>query len=156
MPTLALNKKANFDYNLLETFEAGLVLLGHETKAVKDGHVSLIGSYVSARLSKINQTELFLVGAHISKYRHAGNLEDYNPLRERKLLLKKKEISYLLGKKQVSGLTLIPLKIYTKRSFVKVEIALAQGKKKYDKREDLKKRDLDRQLKTLTKKEIRR
>jgi SsrA-binding protein len=156
MPTLALNKKANFNYNLQETFEAGLVLRGYETKAIKDGHVSLIGAYISTRFSSSGHPELFLVGAHVSKYKHAGLMEDYNPLRERKLLMKKTEINYLIGKKQTLGLTLIPLKIYTKRSLVKIEIALAQGKKKYDKREDLKKRDIDRQIQTLTKRSFKK
>ena len=153
MPVLATNKKASFDYKLLETFEAGLVLFGHEVKAIKDGHVSLKGSYISFRYQN-NKPELYLIGAHISKYRHAGNLEDYNPTRERKILLKAKEINHLLGKKEESGLTLVPVKIYTKHSLIKIELALAEGKKKFDKRSDLKKRDLDRQISTLMKKRL--
>lgn len=153
MPVLATNKRANFDYKLLETFEAGLVLYGYEVKAVKDGHVSLKGSYISFRYLD-NKPELYLIGTHISKYRHAGNLPDYNPLRERKILLKNKEIQHLLGKKQENGLTLVPVKIYTKHSLIKLEIALAEGKKKYDKRADLKKKDLDREISTLMKKRL--
>jgi SsrA-binding protein len=154
MPSLATNKKANFDYKLLETFEAGLVLHGYEVKAVKDGHVSLKGAYISFRYLN-GSPELYLIGAHISKYRHAGNLPDYNPLRERKLLLRNSEIKHLLGKKQENGLTLVPVKIYTKRSLIKMEVALAEGKKKFDKRDDLKKKDLDRQISTLMKRGLR-
>ncbi|MEI6835303.1 MAG: SsrA-binding protein SmpB [Candidatus Falkowbacteria bacterium] len=154
MPVLATNKKANFDYKLLETFEAGLVLFGHEVKAIKDGHVSLKGAYISFRYLN-SAPELFLIGAHISKYRHAGNLPDYNPIRERKILLRNREIQHLLGKKQENGLTLVPVKIYTKRSLIKMELALAEGKKKFDKREDLKKKDLDRQISTLMKRGLR-
>ncbi len=154
MPTLATNKKASFDYKLLEILEAGLVLYGHEVKAVKDGHISLKGSYISFRYLN-GVPELYLIGAHISKYRHAGNLPDYNPIRERKLLLKNREIKHLLGKKEENGLTLVPVKIYTKRSLIKMELALAEGKKKFDKRDDLKKKDLDRQISTLMKQRLR-
>jgi SsrA-binding protein len=153
MPTLATNKKAHFDYKLLEIIEVGLVLLGHEVKAVKDGHVSLKGSYVSFRYQN-KKPELYLIGAHISKYRHAGNLESYNPIRERKILLKTKEINHFLGKKEENGLTLVPVKIYTKHSLIKMELALAEGKKKFDKRADLKKKDLDRQISTLMKQRL--
>ena len=154
MPVLATNKKATFDYKIIETFEAGLVLFGHEVKAVKDSHVSLKGAYISFRYLN-GSPELFLIGAHISKYRHAGNLPDYNPIRERKILLRNREIQHLLGKKQENGLTLVPIKIYTKRSLIKMELALAEGKKKFDKRDDLKKKDLDRQISTLMKRGLR-
>ena len=153
MPVLATNKRANFDYKLLETLEAGLVLYGYEVKAIKDGHVGLKGSYISFRYLN-NKPELYLIGAHISKYSHAGNLLDYNPLRERKILLKNKEIQHLLDKKQENGLTLVPVKIYTKHSLIKLEIALAEGKKKYDKRADIKKKDLDREISTLMKRRL--
>lgn len=150
MPQLAQNKKANFDYELLEKYEAGLVLYGHEVKAVRAGQVSLKGSFISLR-TKNGKTELYLVGCQISPYKNAGPLPDYNQTRERKLLLKNEEISRLLGKKQIEGLTLIPLKIYTNHSFLKLEFAVARGKKKYDKREAIKKREVDRKLRSLTK-----
>lgn len=150
MPRLAQNKKANFDYELLEKYEAGLALLGHEVKAVRAGQVSLKGSFISLR-TKNGKTELYLIGCQISPYKQAGPLPDYNQTRERKLLLKKEEISKLLGKKQTEGLTLIPLQIYTKHSFLKLEFAVARGKKKYDKREAIKKREVDRNLRSLTK-----
>ncbi len=150
MPQLAQNKKANFDYELLEKYEAGLVLFGHEVKAVRAGQLSLKGSYISVR-TKGGKTELYLIGCQISPYKQAGPLPDYNQTRERKLLLKKEEIKKLVGKKQTEGLTLIPLKIYTNHSFLKLEFAIARGKKKYDKRASIKKREVDRQLRTLTK-----
>ncbi|MDD3285616.1 MAG: SsrA-binding protein SmpB [Patescibacteria group bacterium] len=155
MPTLANNRRASFDYDLLENYEAGLVLFGHEAKSAKAGHVNLSGAYVSLR-SGSDGSELWLVGAHISPYRFAGQIPDYSPTRERKLLLNKKEIAHLIGKTQEKGLTLVPVKMYTKRSFVKLEFALGKGKKKYDKRESIKKRELDRQIRTLTKRQISR
>lgn len=151
MPQLAQNKKANFDYELIEKYEAGLVLYGHEVKAVREGKASLKGSFISVR-AKNGKTELFLIGCQISPYQKAGPLPDYDQSRDRKLLLKSVEIQHLLGKKQVEGLTLIPLKIYTKHSFLKLEFALARGKKKYDKRETIKKRDIERDLRSLTRK----
>lgn len=150
MPQLAINKKANFDYELQDKYEAGLVLFGHEVKAVRAGQVSLKGSFISLR-TKNGQPEFYLVNAQISPYKNAGDLPGYNQLRERKLLLKHQEISQLLGKKQAEGLTLIPLKIYTNHSFLKLEFAVAKGKKKYDKRESIKKREVDRRLRSLTK-----
>lgn len=155
MPILATNRRANFDYDLLEKYEAGMVLLGHETKSAKAGHVNLSGAYISLRTGK-NNAELWLIGAHISLYPFAGILPDYNPARERKLLLNKNEIIRLIGKTKEKGLTLLPLKMYTKRSFVKLEFALGRGKKKYDKREAIKKRDVDRQIRTLTKRLVSR
>ncbi|MFA7715257.1 MAG: SsrA-binding protein SmpB [Candidatus Paceibacterota bacterium] len=150
MPLLAQNKKANFDYQILETYEAGLVLFGHEVKAARAGQVSLKGSFISVR-TKNGQPELYLLNCQISPYKQAGPLPDYNQHRERKLLMKRQEISHLLGKKQAEGLTLIPLKLYTNHSFLKLEFAVAKGKKKYDKRDSIKKRDVDRQIRSLTK-----
>lgn len=150
MPRLAINKKASFDYQLSDKYEAGLVLFGHEVKAVRAGQVSLKGSFISVR-TKSGHPELYLVNCQISPYKHAGQMPNYNPLRERKLLLKRGEINHLLGKKQTEGLTLIPLKIYTKHSFLKLEFAIARGKKKFDKRETIKKREVERRLRSLTK-----
>ncbi len=150
MPQLAVNKKARFDFEIRDKFEAGLVLFGHEVKAVRAGQVSLKGSFISMR-TKAGKTELYLVNCQITPYKNAGTMPDYNQLRERKLLLKREEISHLLGKKQTEGLTLIPLKIYTSHSFLKLEFAVAKGKKKYDKRDSIKKREVDRRLRSLTK-----
>lgn len=150
MPVLAINKKASFDYEILDTYEAGLVLFGHEVKAVRAGELSLKGSYISPR-KRSGRPELYLINCQISPYKFAGPLPDYDRTRERKLLLNRREIGHLLGKKQEEGLTLIPLKIYTKHSFLKLEFAVARGRKKADKREVIKKRESDRRLRSLTK-----
>ncbi|MCX6795580.1 MAG: SsrA-binding protein SmpB [Candidatus Falkowbacteria bacterium] len=150
MPTLAINKRARFDYDISETYEAGLSLKGYEVKSVKNGHISLRGSYVSIR-SLHGSPEVYLVGAHISLYPQAGKVDDYLPTRERKLLLGRREISRLIGKRQETGLTLVPLKIYTKHSFVKLELGIGRGRQKTDKREVIKKRETERQISTLTK-----
>ena len=153
MPSLAQNKKAGFDYEILDKYEAGLVLHGHEVKAVRAGQISLKGSFISLR-TKDGKTELWLIGSQIAPYKAAGDMPDYSQTRERKLLLKKGEINQLLGKKLKEGLTLIPLKIYTNHSFLKLEFGLARGKKKYDKRESIKKREVDRNLRSLTKRRV--
>src|SRR6056297_3625645 len=152
---LARNKKAYFDYEVLEKYEAGLKLLGHEVKSVKSGRVSLKGSFVTLKQTSKKLPEFYLINAHIPKYQHAGNIKDYDPYRSRKLLLNKKEIERLIGKKQEKGLTLVPLKLYTRHSLVKLEFGLARGKKKVDKREDIKRKDLDRQKRELLKKRMR-
>jgi len=104
MPVLAINKRANFDYDIQETYEAGLVLLGHEVKSIKTGHVSLKGSYVTFKKARGKiLPEAYLTNAHIPLYKHAGKISSYEPTRSRKLLLKKKEISYLMGKKDEQG-----------------------------------------------------
>jgi len=157
MPSLAFNKRANFDYDIQETYEAGLVLLGYEVKSIKTGHISLKGSYVTFRKVRgKNLPEAYLINAHIPLYKFAGDRPGYDPLRSRKLLLKKKEIGYLMGKKDEQGLTLVPIKIYTKRSFIKLEFGIGKGRKKYDKREVIKKRELDREVRTLTKQSFRK
>ncbi len=141
MPTLAINKKAKYNYKILETFEAGLVLSGHEVKAIKTGKVSLKGSYIS-----LKDGEIYLINAHIAPYQPVNVPEKYNPTQNRKLLLHKREIKYLIGKIQEKGLTLVPLKLYTKKSKIKIEFALAKGKRKVDKRESIKKRESQRRI----------
>lgn len=147
MPTLATNKKARFDYEILETFEAGIVLSGQEVKSARNGQISLSGAYVVID----RQLHMQLLNASISAYKMAGPLPDYDPNHSRKLLLHKKEIEYLAGKIQQAGLTLIPLSLYTKHSKIKVEIGLARGKKKYDKRETIRDREDKRQISRLLK-----
>lgn len=145
MTVLALNKRARYDYEVLETFSAGIVLSGAEVKSAKASQVSLKGSYVVFRAKP--QFEAFLINAHISPYKYAGNKESYIPDSPRKLLLQKREINYLLGKREEKGLTLVPLKLYTERSLVKLEFAVARGKKRFDKRETEKRKDIKRRLK---------
>ena len=146
MPILAVNKRAKFDYEILDSYEAGIVLRGNEVKSVKTGHISLKGSYVTVKQGGKQLPEVLLINANIPLYKHASNKEGYDPTRPRKLLLHKKEIERLIGKKQEQGLTLVPLKIYTKHSLVKVEFGVGKGKKKYDKREVIKKREEDRNI----------
>lgn len=140
MKVIATNKKARFDYEILDTYEAGIVLRGPEVKSVKAGQISIKEAFATVR-----GEEVFLTNAHISPYKQASNIEQ-EPTRSRKLLLKKSEISSLVGKAKTQGLTLIPTKVYLKRGFVKVEIGLGKGKKKYDKREQLKKKDVKREI----------
>ena len=141
MATLADNRKARHDYEILETFQAGMVLTGQEVKSIRGGRINLAGSYVS-----LNNQELFLLGAHIPPYQPANAPADYKPERARKLLLTATEIKYLIGKAKERGLTLIPLKVYSQRSKIKLEFGLVKSKKKQDKRETLKKRDAEREM----------
>ncbi len=143
MAILAENKKVIHNYQILEKYEAGLVLSGPEVKSVKKGQINLKGSYITISPNQ----EAWLINAHIAPYPPAKREQkDYNPLRKRKILLHKKEIISLLGKSKQKGLTILPLKVYTKHGFVKIEIGLAKGKKKYDKRELIKKRETERKI----------
>ncbi len=142
MPVYAVNKKARFDYSILETYEAGLVLSGQEVKSVRNGQARLAGSFVT-----FHGTAALLTNVHISQYTHASNTLGYDPTHSRTLLLSKQEINYLRGKSMEAGLTIIPLSLYTKGHYVKVEIGIAKGKKQFDKRETIKKRDTDREMK---------
>lgn len=134
------NKKARFDFQILETFEAGLVLKGSEVKSLRDGQVNLKDSYVS-----FSQDEAYLQNAHISVYK-ASSYNNHSPERMRKLLLHRQELEQIFSAIREKGQTCVPLKIYFKKGMAKVEIALAKGKKKGDKREDLKTRDVNRDL----------
>ncbi len=134
------NKKARFDYEILEVIEAGMVLLGTEVKSLRQGRANLKDSY-----ARIKAGELYLMQAHISPYTHAFH-DNHEPDRVRKLLVHKREIKRLQGKTQEKGLTLVPLKIYFKDGKAKVELALARGKRTYDKRESLKRKTEQREL----------
>ncbi len=136
---IANNKKARHDYFIEETYECGIELVGTEVKSIRQGHCSLGEAFV--RIDKNN--EVMLYGMHVSPY-EKGNIFNRDPLRPRKLLMHKSEIRKLIGKIKEKGFTLIPLRVYFKGSLIKVEIALAKGKKLYDKREDIKKKDMKR------------
>jgi len=138
---LAKNRRAKFDYDLLKRYEAGLVLTGSEVKSIKQGRASLKGAFVTA-----HQGELFLLNANIPPYEFSSPDKNYNPTRSRKLLLHRQEINHLLGQIKANGLTLVPLSLYTKKGKVKLEFALAKGRKKFDKRELLKKRTAQREM----------
>jgi len=141
MADWAKNKKAYFDYDIQETFEAGMVLLGLEVKSIKLGRANLKGSY-----AVLKGKEAFLINAHIPPYQSKNTPADYDPERTRKLLLKRKEISYLQGKSKQKGLTLVPLRIYNRKSLLKLEFALAKGKKKFDKRESIRQKEAKRSI----------
>lgn len=138
---LAINKRAKYDYNILETFEAGLVLNGHEVKSIKTGHISLKGAYIV-----IKNNEAFLINANIPSFQSKNVPEDYDPDRTKKLLLRKQEIKSLIGRSKEQGLTLVPIKVYTKKSKIKLEFGIGHGKKKIDKRELIKKREAKREI----------
>ncbi len=137
--TLAVNRRARREYEILEKIEAGLVLVGTEVKSARDGKIQLKDSYVEVR-----EGEAFLVGAHIGHYSH-GNRQNHEPERRRKLLLKRREIDRLAGKITLQGLTCVPLAVYLKGRHIKMEIAVARGKKLHDKRLAEKKKVLDRE-----------
>ena len=137
---ITTNRKARYEYDIIDKWETGIVLLGTEVKALRAGRANLKDSHAN-----IKDGEIFLLNTHISPYSH-GNLNNHDPLRIRKLLMHKKEIKKLIGKVEGKGLTLIPLKLYFKNGRAKVELALARGKKLYDKRQDIAKRDSDRDL----------
>ena len=135
------NKKAYFDFEILETIEAGLVLHGHEAKSIRNGRANLEGSYVVVRGG-----EAFLVGASISPYQPANTPKSYDTERARKLLLSHKELSHLERESETARLTIVPIELYNNRGKIKLTIGLARGKKKYDKRETLKQRDSKRDI----------
>ena len=137
---IGTNRKANFQYEILERFEAGLVLLGTEVKSLRESKVNLTDAY-----AKFLDNELWLLNAHINEFRF-GNLNNHDPIRKRKLLLNKRELKKIKSKLEEQGLTMITTKIYFKNSKVKIELAIARGKKLFDKRESIKKRETDRKL----------
>lgn len=137
---IAENRKARHDYQLLERFEAGIVLTGSEVKSLRDGRVSLQQSYADVR-----EGEAWLIGAHIDTYDQAG-ISNHEPERDRKLLLHRRELDSLYGKVREKGLTLVPTRLYFKNGRAKVELALARGKEQRDKRRDIAKRESDRQI----------
>ncbi|MBA9026824.1 MULTISPECIES: SsrA-binding protein SmpB [Bacillaceae] len=137
---LAQNKKAYHDYFIEETFEAGIVLQGTEIKSIRAGKANLKDSF-----AKIDRGELYLHNMHVSPYEQ-GNRYNHDPLRTRKLLLHRKEINKLIGETKETGYTIVPLKVYLKNGFAKVLIGLGKGKKQYDKREDLKRKEAKRDI----------
>lgn len=141
MPTLATNRKAHYDYEKLESFEAGLGLTGAEVKSVRDG-----GAKIDAGHIVLSHGRLWLIGANIAPYKKASSLLPHDPLRSRALLIHKKELRYLSGKLSEKGLTCIPISLYTRGNRIKAEFWLARGKKAYEKREKIKERDLGRQF----------
>src|SRR5580698_11253789 len=143
--SIAENRKAFHDFHLLESFEAGVALLGTEVKAIREGRVNLRDSF-----ARVENGEVFLFNVNISPYSHRG-YADHEPLRRRKLLLHRSEIRKLIGKTVEKGMTLVPVRLYFKNGRVKIAISLAKGKKEYDKRETIKRRDADRETRAAIK-----
>jgi len=143
--TIAENRKAGFDYHLLDTFEAGVVLLGTEVKSIREGGANLRDSYC-----RLENGEAYLLGAHIAQYSHGGSAS-HDPVRRRKLLLNRDELNKLLGKTTERGLTIVPLRLYFKDGRVKLAIALAKGKKSFDKRETIRRREAERETRAAVK-----
>ena len=142
---IADNRKAFYDYHILETFEAGIALLGTEVKGIREGQANLRDSF-----ARVEGGEVYLYNVHISPYSHRG-YADHEPLRRRKLLLHRNEILKLVGKTVEKGMTLVPVRMYFKKGRVKVAISLAKGKKEYDKRETIKRREVDRETRAAIK-----
>jgi SsrA-binding protein len=142
---IAENRKAFHDFHILETFEAGVVLLGTEVKAIREGRVNLRDSF-----ARVEDGEVFLYNVNISPYSHRG-YANHEPLRRRKLLLHREEIRKLIGKTVERGMTLVPVRLYYKNGRVKVAVSLAKGKKDYDKRETIKRREVDRETRAAIK-----
>ena len=142
---IAENRKANHDYHILETFEAGIALVGTEVKAIREGRVNLRDSF-----GRVDAGEVYALNIHISPYSHRGYSE-HDPLRKRKLLLHRQEIRKIVGKTTERGMTLVPLRMYFKGGRVKLAIGLARGKKEYDRRETIKRRETDREARAAVK-----
>ena len=143
--TIAENRKARHDYHILETWEAGVALLGTEVKSIREGRVNLRDSY-----ARMQNGEVWMLNVHISPYSHRGSA-DHAELRERKLLLHRHEIRKMLGRIAEKGLTLVPLELYFKKGRVKVLLALAKGKQAHDKRETIRRREVDRETRAAVK-----
>ena len=141
MSVIITNKRAHFDYEVLEAYEAGIELRGFEVKAVKSGRINLAGSYAI-----IKNNQAWLLNADIPSYQPLNTPADYDSKRTRRLLLRKSEIKNLIGRTKEKGLTLVPLKVYTKAHRIKIEIGLGKSRKKGDKRELIKKRDIEREI----------
>lgn len=141
MKFLTENRKVRFDYEILETFEAGIVLTGQEVKSVMNGRADLIASYVI-----VKPDGAYILNSKIPAYQPKNTPKEYDPERSRQLLLHKDQLKYLLGKAKEGGLTIVPLSLYNKNHRIKVSIGLARSKKKHDKRESIKKRETDREI----------
>lgn len=150
MTDFARNRKALHDFTIEETYEAGISLTGPEVKSIRQGRANLKESY-----ARVRGGEVFLIGAHISPYKNATNVEQL-PTRERKLLLHRKEIDRLAGKSQEQGKTLVPLRFYSKNGNIKLEIAVASRKKQYDKRREIARKTAEREMERAVKERLRR
>ncbi|MBI4827444.1 MAG: SsrA-binding protein SmpB [Nitrospinae bacterium] len=140
-PPTIHNRKARHDYHILDSMEAGVVLKGNEVKSIRQGKVTLHDAF-----ARVTKGEAWLCGCHINPYQAQNTFTTYDPMRDRKLLLHKRQIAQLAAATQEKGMTLLPLKLYFKKGQVKIELGVGKGKKQYDKREDLKRRDAEREM----------
>jgi len=146
MSVLAENRKAYFNYEILETFQAGIELLGFEVKAIKTGRVNISGAFAI-----IKDNQIWLTNADVPPYQPKNTPADYEPTRPRRLLLRRTEIKYLIGKMRNERLTLVPLKLYTKAGRIKLELGLGRGKRKYEKKEEIEKREVKKEIRRVLK-----
>lgn len=146
---IAQNRKARHDYTVVDTMEAGIVLQGTEIKSIRNGRINLKDGF-----ARIRNGEAYLLNVHISPYEQ-GNIFNHDPLRTRKLLLHKKQIAKLIAETKNTGITIVPLKVYIRNGYAKVLIGLAKGKKQYDKREDLKRKEINREINRTLKSNLR-
>ena len=152
MKLIAQNKKATYEYEILNEYEAGIVLLGSEVKSLRSGKANIQEGYIDIDKNE----EVYILNMNIPVYQNSSKYFNHKPTRKRKLLLSKKEINKLLGSVKIKGLTIIPLSLYfNSKNFVKIKIALAKGKKIYDKRESIKKKDINRDIEISTKKYLK-
>ncbi|MEI5992927.1 SsrA-binding protein SmpB [Candidatus Enterococcus mansonii] len=146
---IAQNRKARHDYTVVDTMEAGIVLQGTEIKSIRNGRINLKDGF-----ARVRNGEVYLLNVHISPYEQ-GNIFNHDPLRTRKLLLHKKQIAKLIAETKNTGITIVPLKVYIRNGYAKVLIGLAKGKKQYDKREDLKRKEINREISRTLKNNLR-
>lgn len=147
---VAQNRQARHEYEITESYEAGLVLTGNEIKSVRAGRINLRGSY-----ARVRNGEVFLYDAHISPYEQSGSFYRQDPVRSRKLLMNRREISRIDGLTRLKGMTLVPLRVYMKGRLAKLELGVARGKKTYDRRQDIAKRDAQREIDRAMKSRLR-
>jgi SsrA-binding protein len=160
MPTLAHNRRARWRFQILETWEVGLELFGHEVKSVKGGRIDLSRSHVTVRAVAVKgklrpRLVAYLINGYIPKYDRAGDIPDYDPRRSRRLLFRRDQLRRILGQLEQKGLTMVPLSMYTRNHLVKLQVGLARGKTEYDKRDTLRKRETERQVQAATRRQVR-
>jgi len=143
MPVLAKNRKVEYDFEILDKYETGIVLNGQEVKSLRNKGINLAGTFII-----IKKNEVYWTQAKIPPYQPKNVYNNYEETRDRKLLMSKKQINYLIGKTKERGLTLVPISVYTKKSFIKMELALVRGRKSHDKRARIKKRDIEKKINT--------
>jgi SsrA-binding protein len=160
MATLANNRRARWRFKILETWEAGIELAGHEVKAVKSGRIDLSRAHITMRTAESRgksrlRLNAYLINGFIPKYDRAGDIPGYDPRRTRRLLLRRDQIRRIMGQLEQKGLTMVPLSMYTRNHLVKLQVGLAQGKTEYDKRDTIRKRESDRNMRAAARRRVK-